>query len=110
MPFDWSLNPLKGCAHACRYCVARAYHGRMDRDVGFDAEIDVQTNFVELLNAELRRRPKGSVAIGTATDPYQPIEGKYKLTGGCLEALVRYAMPTSIIAKGTLVVRDIDLF
>jgi DNA repair photolyase len=112
MPFDWSLNPYSGCVHACKFCYARAYHARFrERDVGaaFDRNVEVRTNFVERLRAELCRRLEGSVAIGTATDPYQPIEGKFRLTRGCLEALVRYPMPTSIVTKGTLIVRDIDV-
>src|SRR3989475_2393382 len=112
MPFEWSLNPYVGCVHACRYCFSRAYNARYrERDVGeaFDRNIEVRTNFVERLRTELRRRPEGSVAIGTATDPYQPIEGKYRLTRRCLEALVDYPMPTSIVTKGPLVVRDIDV-
>ena len=112
MPFEWSLNPFVGCTHSCVFCYARAYHARFrERDVGpaFDRNIEIRTNFVERLYAELRRHPEGSVAIGTATDPYQPIEGKYRLTRGCLEALVRYPMPTSIVTKGPLVVRDIDV-
>lgn len=111
MPFEWSLNPYKGCVHSCRYCFSRAYHARMDRDVGrgFDREIDVKTNFVETLRRELQRRPKGTVAIGTATDPYQPCEGRYRLTRGALEALVTWPMPISVITKSTLVVRDQDV-
>ena len=112
MPFDWSLNPYVGCPHACRYCFSRAYNARYrDRDVGeaFDRNVEIKTNFVEELRKQLRRRPEGSVAIGTATDPYQPIEGKYRLTRRCLEALVDYPMPTSIVTKGPLVVRDIDV-
>ncbi len=112
MPFDWSLNPYVGCPHACRYCFSRAYNARYrDRDVGeaFDRNVEVRTNFAGRLRADLRRRPQGSVAIGTATDPYQPIEGKYQLTRRCLEALVDYPMPTSIVTKGPLVVRDIDV-
>jgi DNA repair photolyase len=112
MPFDWSLNPYVGCSHACRYCFARAYNARYrDRDVGaaFDRSVEIKKNFVEELRKQLRRRPEGSVAIGTATDPYQPIEGKYRLTRRCLEALVDYPMPTSIVTKGPLVVRDIDV-
>ena len=112
MPFDWSLNPYVGCAHACSFCFARAYHARFrERDVGagFDRNIEIRANFVERFWSEVRRRPEGSLAIGTATDPYQPIEGKYRLTRGCLEALVRYPMPTGIVTKGTLVVRDIDV-
>jgi len=112
MPFEWSLNPYVGCEHACNYCFARAYNARYrERDVGeaFDRNIEIRTNFVERLRNELRRRPHGSVAIGTATDPYQPIEGKYRLTRGCLEALVDFPMPTGIVTKGPLVVRDIDV-
>lgn len=111
MPFDWSLNPWSGCPHACRYCFARAYHVRKDRDVGagFDREVDVKVNLIELLRAELRKRPQGALAIGTATDPYQPIEGKYRLTRRALELLVEYPMPTSIVTKGTLIARDIDV-
>src|SRR5437016_10743539 len=112
MPFDWSLNPYVGCPHACRYCFARAYNARYrDRDVGdaFDKNVEIKSNFVERLRVDLGRKPQGSVAIGTATDPYQPIEGKYRLTRRCLEALVEYPMPTSIVTKGPLVVRDIDV-
>src|SRR5437867_11637762 len=112
MPFDWSLNPYVGCAHACSFCFARAYHARFrERDVGagFDRNIEIRANFVERFWSEVRRRPEGSLAIGTATDPYQPIEGKYRLTRRCLEALVEYPMPTSIVTKGPLVVRDIDV-
>jgi DNA repair photolyase len=112
MPFDWSLNPYTGCPHACSYCFSRAYHARYrGRDVGaaFDKNIEVKKNFVERLRVEVRRRPEGSLAIGTATDPYQPIEGKYQLTRRCLEALVDHPMPTSTVTKGPLVVRDIDV-
>jgi len=86
MPFEWSLNPYKGCAHSCRYCFARAYHAKMDRDVGagFDREIDVKINLVEVLRRELRKGPDGALAIGTATDPFQPCEGRYRLTRGSL--------------------------
>jgi len=112
MPFDWSLNPYVGCPHACRYCFARAYNARYrDRDVGdaFDKNVEIKSNFDERLRVDLGRNPQGSVAIGTATDPYQPIEGKYQLTRRCLEALVDHPMPTSIVTKGPLVVRDIDV-
>jgi DNA repair photolyase len=111
MPFDWSLNPWTGCAHACRYCFARAYNARYrERDVGegFDRNVEVKVNFADVLRAELRRHHEGSVAIGTATDPYQPIEGKYELTRRCLQALGEFPMRTTIITKGTMVVRDID--
>ena len=112
MPFDWSLNPYLGCAHKCTYCFARAYHARYrERNVGsdFDSNIEVRVNIADTLRRELRRPRDGSLAIGTATDPYQPIEGKYRLTRSCLEALVEHPMPTSIVTKGPLVVRDIDV-
>jgi DNA repair photolyase len=112
MPFDWSLNPWSGCAHKCTYCFARAYHARYrEKNVGtdFDSNVEVRVNIAEVLRKELRRRREGSLAIGTATDPYQPIEGKYRLTRRCLEALIDYPMPTSIVTKGPLVVRDIDV-
>src|SRR5438132_11973565 len=112
MPFDWSLNPWSGCAHKCVYCFARAYHARyLERNVGsdFDSNVEVRVNIADTLRHELRRHRHGSLAIGTATDPYQPIEGKYQLTRRCLEALVDFPMPTSIVTKGPLVVRDIDV-
>ena len=111
MPFEWSLNPYKGCVHSCRYCFARAYHVKMGRDVGagFDRFIEVKANFVEVLRNELRRHPRGSVAIGTATDPYQPCEGKYQLTRRSLVALHESPMPATVITKSTLIVRDIDV-
>jgi DNA repair photolyase len=112
MPFEWSLNPFLGCAHACSYCFSRAYHARYrERNVGsdFDSNVEVRVNIADVLRRELRRHREGSLAIGTATDPYQPIEGKYQLTRRCLEALVDHPMPTSIVTKGPLVVRDIDV-
>ena len=112
MPFDWSLNTFSGCAHKCVYCFARAYHARYhEKNVGadFDSNVEVRVNVADVLRKELRRRREGSLAIGTATDPYQPIEGKYRLTRRCLEALVDFPMPTSIVTKGPLVVRDIDV-
>lgn len=112
MPFDWSLNPWSGCAHKCVYCFARAYHARYrEKNVGsdFDSNVEVRVNVADVLRKELRRHREGSLAIGTATDPYQPIEGKYQLTRRCLEALVDHPMPTIIVTKGPLVVRDIDV-
>jgi DNA repair photolyase len=112
MPFQWSLNPYRGCSHGCHYCYARDYHRRMDRDpgAGFDREVEVKANFAEVLERELRRPRDGAVALGTATDPYQPGEGRFQITRKTLEALARRPMPLSIITKGTLIVRDLDLF
>src|SRR5947207_12888488 len=112
MPFEWSLNPFLGCAHACFYCFSRAYHARYrEKNVGtdFDSNVEVRVNIPDILRRELRRHREGSLAIGTATDPYQPIEGKHQLTRRCLEALVEDPRPTSIVTKGPLVVRDIDV-
>lgn len=111
MPFQWSLNPYRGCSHGCPYCYARDYFRRMGRDpgAGFDREIEVKMNFGTVLERELRTPRDGSVALGTATDPYQPGEGRYRITRQVLAALVRHPMPLSIITKGTMIVRDLDL-
>jgi DNA repair photolyase len=113
MPFTWSLNPYTGCSHSCGYCYARQYHALRGRDpgAGFDREVDVKTNFADVLRAELRHlRLRELVALGTATDPYQPCEGRYRLTRRTLEALLDSPLPLTVITKGTLVVRDIDLY
>ena len=112
MPFAWSLNPYYGCERACSYCYARDYHARRGRDTGagFDREIDVKINFPERLSHELRRlRKRETVALGTATDPYQQCEGRYRITRRTLEALVVSPLPLVVITKGSMVVRDIDL-
>ncbi len=113
MHFGWSLNPYQGCFHSCVYCFARHHAQLADRDPGegFSANIGVKINIVEQLRKELSRKSwKGeSVVLGTATDPYQPIEGRYKLTRGCLLALRDYRTPVQIITKGTLIVRDLDV-
>jgi DNA repair photolyase len=113
MPFfSWSLNPYKGCAHACTYCFAREYHAKMGRDTGagFDREVDVKINFADVLRAELKHlRLRETVALGTGTDPYQPCEGKYRLSRRTLAALCESPLPLVVITKGSLIVRDIDL-
>jgi DNA repair photolyase len=112
MPFAWSLNPYYGCERACVYCYARDYHARRGRDTGagFDREIDVKINFPELLAHELRRlRKRETVALGTATDPYQQCEGRYRITRRTLEALAASPLPLVVITKGSMVVRDVDL-
>src|SRR5881392_1544021 len=90
MPFEWSLNPYSGCAHGCLYCYARSYFQIADKDPGrgFDSVVDLKTNFVGVLRQELRRPKTGTVALGTATDPYQPCEGRYRLTRGTIEAIL----------------------
>ncbi len=112
MPFAWSLNPYYGCERACVYCYSREYHALRGRDTGagFDHEIDVKINFPELLAHELRRlKKRETVALGTATDPYQQCEGRYRITRRTLEALVASPLPLVVITKGSMVVRDVDL-
>ena len=113
MPFAWSLNPYMGCAHRCTFCYVRAFELRADRpsDDRYGASIRVKTNVAEVLRRELARpswRREG-IAIGAATDPYQPAEGRYKLTRGCLEALADAANPFAIITRGPMIVRDLDV-
>jgi DNA repair photolyase len=113
MMFGWSLNPYMGCVHRCTFCYVRAFERRADRpaDDRYGQSIRVKVNVVEVLRRQLSRPSwKGEmVAIGTATDPYQPAEGHYRLTRGCLEALSEAANPLSLITRGPLVVRDIDV-
>src|SRR5829696_5863056 len=109
----WSLNPYRGCTHGCHYCFARRYQSHLELDAGdqFASVIFVKTNFVEVLRRELDRPAwkKDSVGFGTATDPYQPIEGTYKISRGVIEALRDAATPVGIVTKGPMVVRDIDV-
>jgi DNA repair photolyase len=113
MPFRWTLNPYMGCVHRCTYCYVRAYEKRADRpsDERYGRSIRVKTNVAQVLYWELRRRSwqHESVAIGAATDPYQPAEGKYKLTRACLEVLANARNPFSLITRGPMIVRDIDV-
>lgn len=113
MPFDWTLNPYRGCTHACHYCFARRYHRQFEMNAGdeFASVILVKRNVVEVLRRELSKPswPRDQVALGTATDPYQPIEGHYRLTRGSLEALIEGRTPVGIVTKGPMVVRDRDL-
>jgi len=113
MPFRWSLNPYRGCTHSCHYCYARSSHIYlgMNADEDFETKIVVKTNMPEVLRKELRKSSwsRERVALGTATDPYQPCEGRYRITRGCLEVLRDGATPVSIVTKSTLVLRDRDV-
>jgi DNA repair photolyase len=113
MMFGWSLNPYMGCAHQCTFCYVRAFEKRADRpsDDRYGTSIRVKTNVADVLRRELARKSwKGElVAIGAATDPYQPAEGSYRLTRGCLQVLAEAANPVSIITRGPMVVRDVDV-
>jgi len=113
MPFKWTLNPYRGCTHGCHYCFARRYHSQFELGAGdeFASVILVKTNLVEVLARELGRPSwrREVVALGTATDPYQPIEGHYRLSRGALEALAAGSTPVGIVTKGPMIVRDIDV-
>jgi DNA repair photolyase len=113
MMFSWSLNPYMGCVHRCTFCYVRAFELRADRpfDDRYGASIRVKTNVAEVLRRELAKPSweHETVAIGAATDPYQPAEGRYRLTRGCLEALRDASNPFSIITRGPLIIRDVDV-
>src|ERR687896_638745 len=113
MAFQWSLNPYMGCVHRCTFCYVRHFEHRAERpwDGRYGTSIRVKTNVAEVLRRELARPSwEGeSVAVGAATDPYQPAEGKYKLTRGCLEAFAESSNPFSLITRGPMIVRDLDL-
>jgi DNA repair photolyase len=113
MPFPWTINPYRGCTHACTYCFARPTHTYLDFNSGrdFEREIVVKVNVPELVRAELARPSwKGEhVALGTNTDPYQWVEGRYRLMPGIWEAFRDFANPCSVLTKSPLVLRDKDL-
>lgn len=113
MPFDWTINPYRGCTHACVYCFARGTHEYLDLDAGadFDSQIIVKLNVAEVLQRELARPgwPHEQVALGTNTDPYQRAEGRYRLLPGIITALAESGTPLSILTKGTLLRRDLPL-
>ncbi|MFL6125332.1 radical SAM protein [Actinophytocola sp.] len=112
LPGEWTINPYRGCAHACQYCFARPTHTRLGLNVAgdFDREIVVKTNIVAVLRAELARRrvlpPR--VAFGTSTDVYQRAEGRYQLMPGIIDALAGARVPFSILTKSPLIRRDLD--
>lgn len=113
VPFDWTINPYRGCSHACVYCFARNTHTYLDFDAGrdFDSQIVVKVNAEEVLRRELARPSwrREHVAMGTNVDPYQRAEGRYRLMRGILGALSDHANPFSILTKSALVTRDLDL-
>lgn len=113
MPFNWTLNPYRGCTHACHYCFARRYQTQFELGPGdhFSSMIFVKVNLPEILRRELDKPTwhRELVALGTATDPYQPIEGHYKLTRHALSALLAARTPVGLVTKGPMVVRDADL-
>jgi DNA repair photolyase len=113
MGFNWSLNPYMGCVHRCTFCYVRAFERRADRpsDDRYGTSIRVKTNIAAVLRKELSRASwkREAVTIGAATDPYQPAEGRYKLTRACIEVLGEHANPFGIITRGPMIVRDADV-
>jgi DNA repair photolyase len=113
MAFEWSLNPYMGCVHRCTFCYVRAFEKRADRpsDERYGTSIRVKVNVVDVLRRELGRPSweGDTVAVGAATDPYQPAEGRYRLTRGCIEAFAEVANPFGLITRGPMIVRDLDV-
>jgi len=113
MPFSWTVNPYRGCSHACVYCFARGTHEYLDLDAGrdFDSQVVVKVNVADVLRRELARSSwqRELVALGTNTDPYQRSEGRYRLMPGIVSALTDSGTPFSILTKGTLLRRDLPL-
>jgi DNA repair photolyase len=113
MPFSWTINPYRGCEFACKYCYARYTHEFMELgDEDFEHKIYVKQHAAELLRRDLRKvKPGEEIAIGTATDPYQPAERRYEVTRAILEVMVaEHGLQVGIVTKSDLVLRDIDLF
>lgn len=113
MPFGWTVNPYRGCTHACRYCFARRSHEYLEFDSGrdFDTQIVVKTNVGAVLRREVTRPRwrREHVAMGTNTDPYQRAEGRYALMPAIIRALADSGTPFSILTKGTVLARDLPL-
>jgi DNA repair photolyase len=113
MPFEWSLNPYTGCAHRCTFCYVRAFEARADRpsDDRYGRSIRVKVNVAEVLRRELGRASwqRAPVAVGAATDPYQPAEGRYRLTRACIRELGAARTPFSLITRGPMIRRDVDV-
>jgi DNA repair photolyase len=113
MPFDWTINPYRGCEFACKYCYARYTHEFMEMRDGadFEQKIYVKQHAANLLRQELRHvKPGEDIAIGTATDPYQPAERRFEVTRTILEELSRHqGLEIGLITKGNLILRDLDL-
>src|SRR5215813_12327130 len=113
MPFTWTINPYRGCEFACKYCYARYTHEFMEihDNLEFERKIYAKQHAADLLRQELRRvMPGEEIALGTATDPYQPIEKQLEITRAILQEFARHAgLELGIVTKSAMVVRDIDL-
>lgn len=123
MPFAWSINPYRGCAHGCSFCYARAFHPYLGLGANddFQNRILIKRNAAEALEAQLRAavrkyggrsaaiRNIGEIAVGTATDPYQPVEARVRITRECLKVLAKYEVPATITTRSPLILRDVDI-
>src|SRR5690606_5973923 len=116
MPFRWSVNPYRGCRHGCSFCYARSTHLYLDQpaDDTFQRHIFWKAGAPDILRGQLERLAKlgklpDHVAVGTATDPYQPLEAEARLTRGCLEVLAEFGVPFSVTTRSPLVLRDLDI-
>ena len=111
VPFQWTINPYRGCEFGCRYCYARYTHEYMELDgAAFEQKIYAKQGAAELLRRELKKAGDGAIAIGTATDPYQPAERRFGLTRRILEVIAEHqGLRLSITTKSNLVVRDLEL-
>jgi DNA repair photolyase len=113
MGFKWSLNPYMGCVHRCTFCYVRAFEQRAERpsDDRYESSIRVKTNIADVLRKELARPSwqREPIALGAATDPYQPAEGRYKLSRACIGVVGESGSPLRIITRGPMIVRDIDV-
>ena len=108
-PVDYAINPYLGCSHGCVYCYARFMSRMGHKGEEWGSFVDVKENAVERLKIEVVKKKKGLVLLSSVTDPYQPLEAKFKLTRGCLEVLLEYQYPVNILTKSSLVLRDLDL-
>src|SRR5947209_5875538 len=108
MHFNWSLNPYVGCAHRCSFCYVRAFERRADRPSGdgYGATVRVKLNVADVLRDELAKPSwrRETVVVGAATDPYQPVEGRYRLTRACIEELSRARTPFDLITRGPMII------
>ena len=113
LPFDRSFNPYRGCEHGCVYCFARPSHSYLGFSAGldFETQLSVRKNAAEILRKDLQKRSYkvATIALGTNTDPYQPIEKKYEVTRACLNVLNEVSHPVAIVTRGTLIERDLDI-
>ncbi len=106
---DYCINPYTGCSHGCKYCYATFMKRFTGHGEAWGSFVDAKINAPEILQRQMNKAPRGNIMISSVTDPYQPVEGQYKLTRQCLEVLLAYQFPVSILTKSSLVLRDLDL-